>query len=48
MIASDIEPARSRRIDFRHLFQIVRLAADDQFRHVNIADMIEQRSASSM
>ena len=39
VIARHIEPPRPGRTDFRHLFQIIRLTADDQLRIINVADV---------
>ena len=39
VIAGHVQPPRSWRADLRHLFQFVGLAADDQLRVVNVADV---------
>ena len=40
VIASYVETPRPRRIDLGHLFQFVRLSANNQLRHVNVTDVI--------
>ena len=40
VIAGHVKPARSGRIYLWHFFQLVRLTADNQFRHINVAHMI--------
>src|SRR6266576_5023082 len=40
MVTHNIEPSRSGRIYLRHFFQFVRLAAHNQFGHINITDMV--------
>src|SRR4051794_16216716 len=39
MIARHVEATRSRRAHIRHSFQLVRLARDNQLRHINVPDM---------
>jgi len=39
MVTGDVEPARALRRDFRQGLQFVRLAAHDELRHINVANV---------